>query len=184
MADDRLPNTTGNPVLDHPDTAVTTAPDLLTPEELQLQRLARLSHEVGRLYAWLGLLTGISVLSLGLLTGFALWLKTQNNQLQQQLAALNTYKAEIGRVTQLEGRLNALETQSSLINQNLALLNQQIPKDLPTQLKTIQSNIGSLKTQIQGVESNTVTRQQMEQSIQKAIQDQNKPAIPLKPSKR
>ena len=173
MPNDQLQNAPNNPVLVEPDSSVITQPHLLSSEDLQIQRLAILTQEVRRLYTWLGLLTGLSVLSLGLLSGFAIWLKMENNQLQRQVSAINTYKAELERVTKLETRINGLESQAVLLNQNIGLLNQQVPKGLPTQLKTIQKEISSLKTAINKVETNAVTRQQMEQSIQAALRNQN-----------
>lgn len=178
MHNNQLQNASDNPVLDQPDTAVMEDPDLLSPEELQLQRLGGLAKEVHRLYAWLGLLTGLSVLSLGLLTGFTVWLKVEQNQLQRQLAAINAYKAETDRVKNLESRVNGLETQASLLNQNVGLLNQQVPKGLATQIKGIQKDMSSLKSDVQNVKANAVTRDQVDQSIQRTLKEQNKVVNP------
>jgi len=155
-----------------------------TPEELERQRLVRLSHEVKRLYAWLGLLTGLSVLSLGLLGGFAFWLRMQQTDMQKQLATLNAYQAQMNRLTDLEGRVNGIESQTQAISQNITVLNQQVPKGLPTQIKSIQNDLSSVKNQVQKVEANSVTRQQMSQTLQNTLPTQTPVVNPSLPPNR
>lgn len=180
MTNDQFRNAPDTPVVVTPGTTATLEPNLLSSEELHQQRLSRLTKEVRRLYAWLGLLTGLSILSIGLLSGLVIWLNMQNNKLQQELSAINVYKAQVDQVKNLEARLNGLESQNALINQNLGLLNQEVPQGLPNQIKGLQNDISSLKTSIQKIQSDTVTRTQMEQSIQTALknQTQNKPIYP------
>ncbi len=113
-------------------------------EERELQRLAVLYQEIRRLYAWLGLLTGLSFLSISLLGGLAIWLNMQQNHLQKQLPNLAS-RAEFDRMKALESRINSLESQSSLMNQNVGYLNQQVSKGLPNQIKGIQSNVNELQ---------------------------------------
>ncbi|AFZ13890.1 hypothetical protein Cri9333_3051 [Crinalium epipsammum PCC 9333] len=178
MPDERIGNTTEHHPLYTSGGTVTTDPPLRSSEDIELQSLARLPYSMRRAYAWLGLLTGLSVVSLGLLAGFTISLRQENKQLQQQLASLNAYKAQIDQVNTLETRITTLEAQSAGINQNIGVIRQQVPKDLPTQLKNIQGNIASMQSNLQRVESNTVTRQQMEQRIQQALQTLNNPTTP------
>ena len=173
MPDEPMGNTTDPSPLYTSGGTVTTDPPLVSSEDIQLQHLHRLPYSMRRAYAWLGVLTGFSVLSLGLLAGFTISLSQENKQLQQQIANLKVYKAQIDQVKTLETRITTLEAQAAGINQNLGVIRQQVPKDLPTQLKNIQGNISSLQSSLQRVEANAVTRQQMDQSIQQAIQNSN-----------
>ncbi|HEY9691236.1 MAG TPA: hypothetical protein V6D15_03480 [Oculatellaceae cyanobacterium] len=178
MPDERIGNTTDHSPRYTSGGTVTTDPPFVSSEDIELQRLRRLPYSMRRAYAWLGVLTGLSVLSLGLLTGFTISLSKENKQLQQQLANLNAYKAQIDQVNTLETRITTLEAQAAGINQNIGVIRQQVPKDLPTQLKNLQSNIASVQSSIQKVEANAVTRQQMEQRIQQALPTLNNPTTP------
>jgi len=180
MPTDKFRNDSGSQALVEPGSVAAE----LTPEELQNQRFVRLSHELKRLYAWLGLLTGLSVLSLGLLSGYTFWLRTQQNDLQKQLATLNADKAEMNRLTELENRLKGLESQAESMYQNVAVLNQQVPKGLPSQIKSLQNDISSVKTQIQRVEANAVTRDQMSQTLQRTVPNQSSIVNPSLPPTR
>lgn len=187
MADDYFRNTPENRGNVNSGTSVTrefedTQP--LSPEELQSRRVATLSQETRRLFSWLGLLTGLSVLSLGLLAGFAFYLKRENDQLQKQLSALNTYKAEIDRVSKVESRVNAMESQVVGLTQAMTLLNQQVPKGLPNQIKAIQTDISALKAQTQKNAQNAVSPLEVQQSIQRALIEQSRPVSPSLPPSR
>lgn len=134
------------------------------------------SHETGlqrirqkRLYTWLGVLTGLSVLSLGLIAWLAFWLKQANDVLAQQTDALKATQAEVARYKMMEIRVSDLETQARSLNQNLTLLNQQVPKGLSNQIKAIEKNISSL----QKSDTKAVTQEQMDQGIQRALNGQN-----------
>lgn len=124
---------------------MTIEPNLLSSEERDLQRLARLYQEVRRLYAWLGLLSGLCVLSIGLMGAMAVSLMTQQNQLQRQLPFLAD-QAEIDRVKHLENRLNNVESQASILNQNVGFINEQVSQGLPSQLKGIKTDMNKLQT--------------------------------------
>lgn len=166
MSDDSFGNAPEHDFLAQPGIPVTTVPDSFSHNSLESPRLAKLSSEVRRLYTWLGLLTGISVLSLGLLTGFAFWLKLQQDQVQQQLAGLNAYKAEIERLKTLESRISNLDNQNRALTQNLEVLNQQVAKGLPTQLKGVENDLASIKAALQRSQSSSVTRDQLTQTLQ------------------
>lgn len=122
-----------------------------------------------RLYTWLGVLTGLSVLSLGLVAWLAYWLKQTNDVLEQQTEALKATQAEVARYKVMETRISDLETQAKSLNQNLILLNQQVPKGLSNQIKAIEKNVSSL----QKAGSKAVTQEQMAQGIQRALKGQN-----------
>lgn len=144
-----------------------------SPED---KRILALSRELRRSYSWLGLLSGLSILSIGLLSGLGFWLHTEQSRLQQQLATSTANKAELEDVQNLENRLNVLQAQVTSTNNTLGTLTKRVPNDLPTQLKTLQGEIASLRSQVQNVQSNAVTREQLGQSIQRAIIiDQSKP---------
>ena len=183
MSEDSFGNAPDNSYLDRPGIPVTTAPESFSSELLDNPRVAKLSREVRRLYGWVGLLTGLSILSIGLLAGLGYWLKLQQDRMQLQLSGVNSYKAEIERLKNLEGRINNLDSQAKILNQNVEALNQQLSKGLPTQIKTVQNDLSSVKASIQSfradlrkVESNAVTRDQLTQ-IQRAPVEQNRPAI-------
>lgn len=182
MSDDTFGNAPDRRVLDQPEIPLTTAADSFSPEFVENPRVVTLNREVRRLYAWLGLLTGISVLSLGLLAGFAFWLKLQQDRMQQQLFTVNAYKAEIERLKNLEGRINSLDSESKLLNQNVEALNQQVTKGLPTQIKAMQSDISSVRASVQSVQSslqrvpsNPISRDQLTQPLQQEPSGQTRP---------
>lgn len=183
MSDDTFGNASDNSYLDRPGIPVTAAPDSFSPELLDNPRVAKLSREVRRLYGWLGLLTGLSVLSIGLLAGLGYWLKLQQDRMQLQISGVNSYKAEIERLKTLESRINNLDSQTKILYQSVEGLNQQVSKGLPTQIKGVQNDVSSVRASIQSfrsalqkVESNAVTRDQLIQ-IQRAPVEQNRPLI-------
>ncbi|GAC1493187.1 MAG: hypothetical protein NVS2B14_06230 [Chamaesiphon sp.] len=181
MANDRLRNDPDNPILVNPGTAVTTDPHLLSPDEVQLQRTASLTHEVRRLYAWLVLLGGLYIVGIAFLVGFAIWLKNGNDKLQQQVSTLDAYKAQADTVGKQENKIKALENQISLLNQNIGLLNQRVPKGLPAQITGIQNEISSLRVAIQKVQASQAAQQQVDQNLQRSLQDQNRSLNPATP---
>ncbi len=153
--------------------------------EIREHPTARLDLTVRRLSTWLGALTGLTILSIGLLGGVVFWLKRENDRLAQQLTSLDTYKAEVARIQTLEQSISGLDSQVKSLNQQQILLNQQVPKGLAAQLKGIESNISSLRntqTGIQKVESRTMTREQVDQSIERALRQQRTPGIFPNPS--
>ena len=175
MSNDGLGNASEPGFVDQPATPVTSVPDSFSPESQQALRVAKLTRSLGRLYTWLGLLTGVSLVSIGLLAGAAFWLKREQDQLQQQLRAVNAYKAEIDRLKNLESRITSLESQANLLNQNTEALNQQLAKGLPTQIKGMQNDLFSVKASLQQVQANAVTKEQLAQSLQRARLDQYPP---------
>lgn len=188
MSNDSFGDAPENRFLGQPDTPVTTVPDSFSPNLLENPRVATLSRQIGRLYGWLGLLTGLSVLSIGLLAGYAYWLKMQQDQMQQQLSAVNGYKAEIERLKSLESRINNLDSQSKILNQNVELLNQQVSKGLPTQIKGVQNDLSSVKASLQTMraslqraESNAAPREQFSQPLQRAPLEPSRPVAPIAP---
>ena len=153
--------------------------------ETREPQIARLDLTVRRLSTWLGALTGVTILSIGLLGGVAFWLKRENDRLAQQLTSLDNYKAEVARIQTLEQSISGLDSQVKSLNQQQVLLNQQVPKGLAAQLKGIESNISSLRntqTGLQKVESRTMTREQVDQSIERALRQQRTPGISPNPS--
>ena len=153
-------NAPDNRILGQPGIPVTTR-NKFSPESLDSP--VAINREVQRLYSWLGLLTGLSILAIGLLAGYAFWLKLQQDQLQRQLAVVNA-DAATGRFNNnLESQINSLDSQTSLLNLNLEQLNQQVSKGLPTQIQGVQKDISAIKTSLQKFEANAVTRQQMAQ---------------------
>ena len=184
MPDEDFRNDPNHPELVEPSTYVAIDPNRFSSEPEDQKRLARLSQQVRRLSTWLGVLTGASILTLGLLIGFAFWLKRQNDLLTRQVSTLNTYKAEFDRIGTLEGRIIGLESQANSLTQNQILLNKQIPKGLASQLKVTQNNISALQTAqnaLQRVLSQTMSRQEVEQSIQRALKVPNQPTTPASP---
>ena len=167
-----------------PSTHVVAEPNRFSSEAREPQ-IARLDLAVRRLSTWLGVLTGVTVLSIGILGGVAFWLKRENNRLAQQLTALDSYKAEVARIQTLEQSMSGLDNQVKSINQQQVLLSQQVPKGLAAQLKGIESNVSSLRTTqaaIQKVDSKTMTREQVDQSIERALRQQRSIGIPPNPS--
>lgn len=158
---------------------VNSATESYPVESPEDKRILTLSRELRRAYSWLGLLSGLSILSIGLLSGLGFWLNTEQSKLQQQLAASTANKADLQDVQNLENRLNVLQAQVISTNKSLGTLTKQVPNDLPAQLKTLQGEIASLRSQLQNVQSNAVTREQLGQSIQRAIIDQTRPLTPL-----
>lgn len=184
MPDEDFRNDPNHPELVEPSTYVAIDPNRFSSEAEDHKRLARLSQQVRRLSTWLGVLTGASILTLGLLIGFAFWLKRQNDLLARQVSTLNTYKAEFDRIGTLEGRIIGLESQANSLTQNQISLNKQIPKGLASQLKVTQNNISALQTAqnaLQRVLSQTMSRQEVEQSIQRALKAPNQPTTPASP---
>ncbi len=120
----------------------------------------------GRLNIWLGVLTGLAVLSTALFVVLAVGLRRENARLTQQIKAIEATEAAMAN------RISGLESQTKLQSQNLALLNQQGPKGLANQIKAISQKLSALQT----AEAKTVTRGQMEQAIQRVVKKQNQPA--------
>lgn len=81
MPDEDFRNDPNHPELVEPSTYVGIDPNRFSSEAEDQKRLARLSQQVRRLSTWLGVLTGASIITLGLLIGFAFWLKRQNDLL-------------------------------------------------------------------------------------------------------
>lgn len=194
MSDDSFENAPDHGFLAEPGIPATAVPDSFSQELAENPRIAKLSSEVRRLYAWLGILTGISVLSLGLLAGFAFWLKQQQDrvqqqqaQVQEQLAGLNAYKAEVERLKTLDSRINTIDNQTRSLTQNMALLNQQIAKELPTQLKGVENDVASVKAALQRVQPGSVIRDQLTQplqNLQRGQQEQKNPGNSLPPTQQ
>jgi TolA-binding protein len=148
----------GNPVVTnpqtYPDTHVAVDPVGFTPEERERQRLVRLPYEVRRLYIWFGVLTGLSVIAVGLLSGFVYSLKKENDRLSQQVGTLDAYKAQANSVNTLQKRVDSLESQTTSLSQSVGAINQQVPKGLQSQIKGIRDDVTSLRTAVQGLASN------------------------------
>ena len=119
-----------------------------------------------RFNIWLGVLTGLAVLSTALLVVLAVGLRRENARLTQQIEAIEATDAAMAN------RIGELESQTELQSQNLALLNQQVPKGLANQIKAISKKLSTL----QAAEAKTVTRGQMEQAIQRVVKKQNQAA--------
>lgn len=120
------------------------------------------------LQTWLGLMTGLSVLSLALVALLAVWLNRVNNALARQTEALKATQAEVARYKAMDTRTSDLEIQTQSLSQNLISLNQQVSKGLPNQIRAMERSISSL----QKANSKAVTPEQMEQSIQRALKGQ------------
>jgi len=160
MSNQDFSNASENHLLEQPGTSVTKA-----PKPFEKLRVPRLVPEFQRLYGWMGLLTGLSFVSIFLLAGLAFWLKLQQDRLEQQLSTKNAYEIQTQRINNLESRINSLDTQTKLIIQDMGLLNQQVSKGLPTQIKGVQKDISSVKTSIQKVQANVITREQMTHTL-------------------
>jgi len=126
-------------------------------ESLDNQHLVSLSQEVRRLYTWLGCLAGFSLVLVGTLSGLAIWLKLEQQQLAQQVSSLTLAKAEVAQV-------KSLETQVSL-------LNQQVPKELSSQLKSTQDQLKKLQAQIKQVDAKAVTSEEMNENLLNALKN-------------
>lgn len=173
MPDERFRNAPDGRAVVSPGTITEELPPPPTPEEQQRRSISYLSTTVRNLKTWLGVLTGLSIISLGILGGLAYYFKRESDQMQRQLSTLNAYKAEADRVTKLESQVAGMTTQMGAINSNLTLLNQQVPKDLPNQIKAIQTDISALKGQVQTNTANSLSAQEL-QRIQRALAEQNR----------
>ncbi|MBV9389271.1 MAG: hypothetical protein JOZ78_22855 [Chroococcidiopsidaceae cyanobacterium CP_BM_ER_R8_30] len=138
----------------------------LNPEPLENQSITRANREIRRLYGWLGLLTGFSVLAIGLLAGVVFWSKLQQDRLQQQFSSVTADKAELEHINNnLQSQINNLNSWARLLGQDISSLNQQISRGLPNQVKGIQKDISTIKTSLQKVEATATTRQQISQDL-------------------
>ncbi|MBV8885143.1 MAG: hypothetical protein JO235_14270 [Chroococcidiopsidaceae cyanobacterium CP_BM_RX_35] len=175
MSNDNFGNAPDNRILGQARNPITKAPNSFSLEPLESSSVSRSTREIKRLYSWLGLLTGFSVLAIGLLAGFAFWSKLQQDQLQQQLSSVNADKAEVEHINNnLQSQINNLNSWARLLNQDISSLSQQISKGLPNQMKGIQKDISTIKTSLQKVEASAVTRQQMSQNLHSKLPSQSR----------
>lgn len=128
-------------------------------EELE-QRLVILSKEVRRLYTWLGFLAGFSLILVGTLGGWAIWLKLQQHQLVRQVSSLTAGKAETEQVKRLEAQVS--------------LLNQKVPEELSSQLNGTQEQLKKLQTRVEQVNTKAVTSEQVNKNLLNALRDFSK----------
>jgi len=151
----------------HADHIVATEADQNKPATLEKQRIITLSHELQRIYTWLGALAGSSVILAATLTGLIIWLKQGQQQLEQQVSSLAAAKAETNRVKTLETQVN--------------LLNQRVPKELTSQIKGTQTQLKKLQAGLDQVNAKAVTREEMNEKFSDTLKGINqKPNSPAR----
>lgn len=148
--------------------------DFTNRENSEEQRLSMLSQDHLRLrrqFNWLiGLLIGMLLL-IGGLSAIAVRLMSDKNQLEQQVGALTSDKAEFAQVKTLDTRVNTLE-------QQVKSLNQQVPKGLPTALKTNQAQFQSLQTTVSNLNTKVATLEQINAALQSQLKQQPATQLP------
>jgi hypothetical protein len=172
MPEEDFHDTMNHQGLVEPTTYVSSAPQTSGAEVTETESLARLNRSLRRLYTWFGLLTGLSVISIGLLAGTAAWLKQENDQLAQQVKTLKDSTAQVARIGTLESRVASLENQSKAFGQNQVVLNQQVGKALPAQLRVIESRLSSLQIAQNALQKSAATRDQVNEAL-RALQSQS-----------
>lgn len=119
---------------------------------------------VARLYKAVGFLAGISILLLGIMSGFTIWLLIKQNQLEQQLEALSALTPEIERV-------RGIETQVKALNQQVKKMNQRIPQGLSNQLKSTETQLTELTNRLDTVESDVAANGQTNNALREALKN-------------
>lgn len=164
MHNDDFGNTPDSRILGQARNPISKAQNSVSLEPFETSA-ASYKREIRRVYTWLGVVTGFSILAIGLLAGFAFWLKLQQDRLQQQLSSVSADRSELEHINNnLESQINNLNSWARLLSQDISSLNQQISKGLPNQIKGVQKDISTIKTSLQKFEASTVTRQQMTQN--------------------
>lgn len=154
-----------DPILNSPNaiaplnsaTPVTTEVEWSDAYDLEQQHLGILSRELRRIYTWFGFLAGSSLLLIVTLSGLAVWLKMEQQQLERQLLSLTATKAEIERVKNLETQVN--------------LLNQKVPEGLSSQLKGLQDQLKTLRTRTEEINTQAVASEQANENFLKALKE-------------
>ena len=141
-----------------------TEAELLNRQNLETQRLELLTDKVQRLHHRLGWMTGLSVAALAIAAaqiGLTISVKLQQDQQTHQVGTLTGNKAGVeNQVNSLSQQIAALQQQVTANNQQVTSLNQQLSR------KASQSQVEQLATTIREVNSNAVTKEQLNQALQ------------------
>lgn len=143
-----------------------SVPATETPEDFDLSAAplpqSLPPDRVSRLYQAVGFLAGISILLLGVISGFTIWLLLKQSQLEQQVEALSALTPEIERI-------RGIETQVKTLNQQIKGINQRIPQGLANQLKTTETELSNLKKRLAEIESDVSDNDLQNNALEDAL---------------
>jgi uncharacterized protein YhaN len=149
---------------------VSTEPSLGSPEVLENERLEVLFQDVRRLRSRLGWLSGIAIASLllaAVLAGVVISMKQQQDRQAQQFGMISNDKAGVeNQISSLNQQVAALNQKLASTDQQVSAVNQQLPQ------KVSQAQLKPLISIVQNINSKAVTRDELNQAIQRVQQPQ------------